>query len=102
MNTESKYRLISSAIFSMWKRVSIRISLLEKRVAELEQVAELEHPGWENLKDELAALARKRITAALVECDGNKTKAATFLGLASYQTVNNWIKRYDVAESEND
>ena len=96
------YASRQSNIFAIDVALSSRISALEKRVAELEQVAELEHPGWENLKDELASLARKRIAAALVVCDGNKTKAAKFLGLASYQTVNNWIKRYDVADSEND
>tara|TARA_R100001244_G_scaffold71636_1_gene57886 strand:+ start:1048 stop:1419 length:372 start_codon:yes stop_codon:yes gene_type:complete len=60
-----------------------------------------EHSRWD-LKDEIAALARKRITAALVVCDGNKTKAAQLLGLPSYQTLSNWIQQYDVVESEND
>ena len=75
---------------------------LSSRISELEErVAELEHSKLD-LKDELAALARKRITAALVASGGNKTKAARLLGLPSYQTLNNWVKQYDVVESEND
>ena len=60
-----------------------------------------EHSKWD-LKDEIAALARKRIRAALLLCDGNKTKASELLGLPSYQTLSNWIKQYDVEESDND
>tara|TARA_R110002020_G_scaffold374935_2_gene586200 strand:+ start:132 stop:323 length:192 start_codon:yes stop_codon:yes gene_type:complete len=55
--------------------------------------------NYSGLQEEIAALARKRITAALLLCGGNKTKAATLLGLPSYQTLSNWIKQYDVKES---
>jgi DNA-binding NtrC family response regulator len=58
-----------------------------------------EHSRWD-LNDELPALARKRITAALLVCGGNKTKAAALLGAPSYQTLTNWIQQYDVKESD--
>jgi DNA-binding NtrC family response regulator len=57
---------------------------------------------YSGLKEEIAALARKRIRVALVLCEGNKTRAAALLGLPSYQTLTNWIKQYDVEESDND
>ena len=56
--------------------------------------------NYSGLQEEIAALARKRITAALLLCGGNKTKAAALLGLPSYQTLANWIKQYDVKESK--
>lgn len=46
-----------------------------------------EHSKWD-LKDEIAALARKRIRAAPPT--------------SAYQTLSNWIKQYDVEESDND
>ncbi|MGY6275107.1 sigma-54 interaction domain-containing protein [Methylomonas sp. MgM2] len=36
------------------------------------------------------------IERALKENDGNKSKAAAMLGLKNYQTLNNWIEKYDV------
>jgi DNA-binding protein Fis len=32
----------------------------------------------------------------MVETNGNKTKAATLVGLASYQTLTNWLRIYQV------
>lgn len=32
----------------------------------------------------------------LAEAGGNKTKAAQLLGLGSYQTLKNWMKRYEL------
>jgi DNA-binding NtrC family response regulator len=32
----------------------------------------------------------------LSECHGNKTKAAKLLGLSSYQTLTNWLKKYEI------
>ena len=51
---------------------------------------------YSGLKEEIAALARKRIRVALVLCEGNKTRAAALLGLPSYQTLTIWIQQYDV------
>jgi transcriptional regulator with PAS, ATPase and Fis domain len=36
------------------------------------------------------------IERALKENQGNKSKAAAILGLKNYQTLNNWIERYNV------
>ena len=78
---------------SIAKTYDVSVSLVATMVAE---------HGKSGLKDEIASLARKRITAALLQCGGNKTKAAQLLGLPSYQTLNNWIRQYGVVGSEND
>jgi DNA-binding NtrC family response regulator len=44
----------------------------------------------------LAEVARREIEGALRECEGNKTRAAEQLGLASHQTLTNWMRRYGV------
>ena len=44
----------------------------------------------------LDEVARHYIGRAIEHAEGNKTVAATLLGLPSYQTLTNWMKRYDV------
>lgn len=44
----------------------------------------------------VADLARHYLERALSEAGGNKTRAAELIGLPSYQTLTNWMKRYDV------
>jgi hypothetical protein len=33
----------------------------------------------------------------MAEANANKTQAAQFLAIASYQTLSNWLKRYGLA-----
>jgi hypothetical protein len=44
----------------------------------------------------LATVARHYLERALDEAAGNKTRAARLVGLRSYQTLTNWMKRYGV------
>jgi DNA-binding protein Fis len=39
-------------------------------------------------------LAVHYLERAMAEAGGNKTKAEELLGLSSYQTLNNWLKKY--------
>ena len=50
-----------------------------------------------NLPDLLAEVARHYLARALEETGENKTRAARLLGLSSYQTLTNWIRRYGVS-----
>jgi transcriptional regulator with PAS, ATPase and Fis domain len=54
-------------------------------------------PGF-HLEELLGEVAQHYLHRALVETQGNKTKAAALLGLASYQTFNNWMEKYGVVE----
>ena len=49
-----------------------------------------------DLPDLLASVARHYVSRALDEAHGNKTEAARLVGLPSYQTLTNWMKRYGV------
>lgn len=52
--------------------------------------------GGFNLQELLAEVARHYLGRALDEAAGNKTKAAELVGLPSYQTLTNWMARYEV------
>lgn len=49
-----------------------------------------------DINEILKEVSRHYIERALKENHGNKSKAAAMLGLKNYQTLNNWIDRYDV------
>jgi transcriptional regulator with PAS, ATPase and Fis domain len=49
-----------------------------------------------NLPKLMEILARHYLNRALQEANGNKTRAAELVGLPSYQTFSNWIKKYNV------
>lgn len=42
----------------------------------------------------VADVARHYLLRAITEAGGNKTEAARLVGLPSYQTLNNWLRRY--------
>lgn len=46
----------------------------------------------------LAQVARHYLSTAMEQAGGNKTQAAEMLGLPSYQTLTNWLKKYGVGE----
>jgi transcriptional regulator with GAF, ATPase, and Fis domain len=46
------------------------------------------------LQDIVAEVSRHYLSRAMEESGGNKTIAARLLGLPSYQTLTNWLKRY--------
>jgi transcriptional regulator with GAF, ATPase, and Fis domain len=49
-----------------------------------------------DLEATLAGVARHYLERALRQADGNRTRAAALLGLASRQTLSNWARRYGV------
>jgi DNA-binding NtrC family response regulator len=52
--------------------------------------------GGFNLSDLLKEVARHYLGRAMDESHGNKTKAAELVGLQSYQTLTNWLSKYEV------
>ena len=49
-----------------------------------------------DLQDLLGQVARHYLSRALEESNGNKTRAAELVGLPSYQTLTNWLGKYEV------
>lgn len=49
-----------------------------------------------NLPELMEKLAQHYLRRALDEANGNKTKATELVGLPSYQTFTNWLKKYNV------
>jgi DNA-binding NtrC family response regulator len=49
-----------------------------------------------NLPEIISTVARHYLSRALEEARGNKTRAAEFVGLPSYQTLTNWLRRYGI------
>ncbi|MCC6696180.1 MAG: sigma-54-dependent Fis family transcriptional regulator [Candidatus Hydrogenedentes bacterium] len=47
-----------------------------------------------DLQKTIAEVAQHYLSLAMEQAAGNKTKAAELLGLPSYQTLTNWLKRY--------
>ena len=47
-----------------------------------------------DLREVLAGVARHYLERAVSEAHGNKTKAAELVGLPSYQTLTNWLRKY--------
>ena len=50
-----------------------------------------------SLPDLLANVARHYLARAMEEAAGNKSRAANLVGLASYQTLTNWLSKYGVS-----
>ena len=46
----------------------------------------------------MSRVAQHYLKKALEHTHGNKTRAAELLSLGSYQTLTNWMKRYDISE----
>jgi len=51
-----------------------------------------------SLPDLLKEVAQSYLRRAMDEARGNKTNAAKLVGLSSYQTLSNWLTKYDVVE----
>jgi len=54
-----------------------------------------------DLQQVMGEVAGHYIHKALKETGGNKTKAAKLLGLKNYQTLDNWMEKYGVDQSNN-
>jgi transcriptional regulator with GAF, ATPase, and Fis domain len=48
------------------------------------------------LKELMSEVASHYLKRALTEAQGNKSEAAKLLGLPSYQTLTNWLEKYDI------
>jgi DNA-binding NtrC family response regulator len=76
-------------------------ALLELPSPDQAGVGLLDHPIEKgvDLPGLMRRLACHYLDAAMTLSGGNKTRAADLLGLPSYQTLTNWLKKYDVEGS---
>ena len=73
----------------------IREALLPAKHSEEAVLGQTLGTGFD-LREIMANVAQHYLSRALDESQGNKTQAASLLGLPSYQTLTNWLKRYGV------
>jgi DNA-binding NtrC family response regulator len=91
--------LLRTAVWSRGATIQaedVREAMLPELIAEREGI--LDRPLGDGLRldDILSTVARHYLQRAVEESHGNKTKAAELLGLASYQTLTNWLNRYQI------
>lgn len=92
--------LYRAAIWCQGERLElqdIREALLPPPGEPLDQVLNRSLGDGFSLPGLLSQVARHYLERALKEAGGNKTRAAKLLGLPSYQTLDNWLKKYGVA-----
>ena len=76
----------------------VREALLPLIGARADRILDRPMDNGLSLPDLLAQVARHYLERALDATGGNKTRAARLVGLPSYQTLTNWLKRYGVEE----
>lgn len=73
-------------------RESLEVSVAKKGDSVLDRP--LDQPI--SLEKIIGGVARHYLTRAMAQTHANKTEAANLLGLGSYQTLTNWLKKYEV------
>jgi DNA-binding NtrC family response regulator len=98
---ELQNTLLRAAILSSGDRIKeedVRSAILPAIAQERDNVLTRPLGNGFDLQDLLAQVARHYLDRSVAEANGNKTEAAKLVGLSSYQTLTNWLKRYGVAE----
>lgn len=75
----------------------VQESLMLRGAAKPESTLNQALGGSFDLQETLANVARHYLERALREANGNKTRAAELVGLPSYQTLTNWIRKFGIA-----
>lgn len=98
---ELQNTLLRAAILSSGDRIKegdVRSAIRPTTSKERDNIWTRQLGNGFDLQDLLAKVARHYLELALAEAKDNKTEAAKLVGLPSYQTLTNWLKRYGVAE----
>ena len=91
--------LLRAAVWSQGSTIQpddVREAMLPEARASREGILDRPLGDGLNLDEILSTVARHYLQRAVEDSHGNKTKAAELLGLASYQTLTNWLKRYQI------
>ena len=76
----------------------VREALLPAMVSGRQDVLSRPLGGGFDLQALLKEIARSYLQRAMDEARGSKTKAAELVGLPSYQTLTNWLSKYEVGQ----
>jgi len=76
----------------------VREALLPAMVSGRQDVLTRPLGGGFDLQALLKEIARSYLQRAMDEARGSKTKAAELVGLPSYQTLTNWLSKYEVGQ----
>lgn len=100
---ELRNTLVRAAIWSTGKTISerdIEDALLELPSPDNDQesLLGLAVENGVDLPDLMRQLATHYLQSAMALTGGNKTRAAELLSLSSYQTLNNWMRKYGMAD----
>lgn len=88
-----------AAIWSDSERIEadeVRESLFSPITSDVTAILNRSLSDGLNLPDLMAQVARHYLERALEEAGGNKSRATRLVGLPSYQTFTNWLKKYGV------
>ena len=91
--------LLRAAVWSQGTTIQaedVREAMLPELRPEREGILDRPLGNGFDLNALLSTVARHYLERAAAESHGNKTKGAELLGLPSYQTLTNWLKRFQV------
>jgi transcriptional regulator with PAS, ATPase and Fis domain len=91
--------LLRAAVWSPGKTITVedvREALLPNVSEPREEVLNRPLGGQLSLQNIIDSVARHYLKRALEQTGGNKTQAAKLVGLPNYQTLTNWLKKYDL------
>ncbi|MCI0336452.1 MAG: sigma-54 dependent transcriptional regulator [Acidobacteria bacterium] len=96
---EMKNTLLRAAVMSSGQRITedeIRQSIFSPPAQDRDQIVNRSLDNGFSLQKVLTEVAQHYLRRALKQAHGNKSEAAKLVGLPSYQTFTNWLKKYDM------
>jgi DNA-binding NtrC family response regulator len=96
---ELQNTLLRAAILSPGVRINekdVQAALFQAELPSPENILDRPLGNGFDLQALMAMVARHYLIRAMAEANENKTDAAKLLGLPSYQTLTNWLKKYGV------
>jgi transcriptional regulator with PAS, ATPase and Fis domain len=96
---EMKNTLLRAAVLSSGPQITeaeIRQAIFTAPTQNTDRILNRPLGNGFNLQQALAEVTQHYLRRALDQAHGNKSEAAKLVGLPSYQTLTNWLKRYDI------
>ncbi|ARU31773.1 AAA family ATPase [Sulfuriferula sp. AH1] len=91
--------LLRASLWSIGQTITaedIEAAILQPATRSSNAILEKSLGNGFDIQSVMSDVAGHYVHRAIEQAEGNKTKAAELLGLSSYQTLTNWIKKYQV------